>query len=411
MKNRDIAQTVFHHLGLADLSTLRSTSRSVRQAVSVYCKTFHPPVQCGLTASVDPLTLKWHEKRDRVRLCLSSAPTGLPGWHINQYNNNGKFFYEISYLGEIKWYGLSSCWPIVRPSNNGMVLVTFSDPDGGIVTIDIGPQLFWIDYYAYHQNIVAPDAVLHYDGVNNLSQMQTFRGFIYGGQCDLDPCETLKLVRFSLWIPELKTLLLVPRGGLAWLVLENNRKVHLEIPFTLSRENLTQASWSYNKGFLYVVGGKKPSGHRSNLIWKADLANYVKLSLECPDLVVATFQYLSALRTFLHEHDPNLFDRPLLHLWRPTNPLALKWIKHYKRGLCPPQIIDPVWKVAESLPRSITTAAVRFLDHGRVMMIAGGLASRNCRTSSVEFFAVDDKGSLKCLDPMPQSFSPDSTMH
>lgn len=293
-------------------------------------------------------------------------------------------------------------WPIIRPVKGIAGAVEVTQYNGRASSLIIHP-CNKIEPCPV-ANVESPDAVLRYDGIQIMpyTTAHTFRGFMYGLTCDTNPIHCLANVIYSLWIPELQTLIVVHSFGLPWLIMPGGIKAHLHVPPSLCR---SRASWSYYNGFLYNVGGKKPSGHRSHLVWSVDLKKYVNLCLQYGNhLESATQNYLINLKEKLLESFPETFDT----LW-PTNQFNLKWQSHFRRGLCPPQIIKRMWRIHPSLIHAVTEPAVRFIDHGRIMMVAGGLVSRESRTSSVEFFNVKSDGLLTPFNYIPQTFCPDNT--
>lgn len=381
---------------------MRCVSRQTRDAVATYSREHHKPVRCG-AATLDPVSLRWTADAPPRKSTLLASPTGVPGWFV-EYDKD-KDTYHVGTSGAPVIMTMSQ-WPIIRPSGRpGGIKATFYFH--GLRTYVLDPPLYHHLQEIPNYGIIAPDAPIDYPDIPNPANARTFRGLAYGLQCDVNPSATLALVVFSMWIAELDTLLLVPVKGPSWLVMPGGVKAHLQIPASLCR---SRASWAYDnvRGHLYNVGGRKSSGRRSNLIWHVNLRKYVKSCLACPDLASYTESYLRAFRAKLIEIHPEAFRAADQPIWWPVNPYVMKWRMHFLRGLCPPSDANPIWKVAHVLPRGITDPAVRFIDRGRIMIVAGGLTSRDSRTSAVEFLRVDARGLLVPLSAM-QSFCPDNT--
>lgn len=356
-----------------------------------YTKIFHPPVVCG-KATFDPVAVRW-SCRPSLNPQRRRQQTGVPGWSVLV----NKDLYHLLYKD--KPISVFRSWPIVRPRGDGVEVTVYCFQTRSYI---VGPSFMIPTDPA---PLAAPDASIDYPDVQNPMRARSFRGLVYGLQCDDNPDAALAHVIYSFWVPQLKTLVLVPIKGPPWIVMPGGLKAHLQTPDWMCR---ARATWSFHRKFLYVVGGAKSTGHRSSHVWKINLARYVSLCKSSPNLPDESRAYLLALRSKLAQLYPEAFDGDTEPTWWPAHPHVMKWRRHFMRGLFPAMVLENMWDLTYHLRRPVTEPAVRFIDGGRIMMVAGGLVSRESRTSDVEFMRIGQYGGLHPFDHEPQSFCPDA---
>lgn len=217
------------------------------------------------------------------------------------------------------------------------------------------------------------------------------------------------------WCPDINTLVLCRENRL-WCIVLNAAydsvlfKAFLPPSPTLAAYKGSTLAYNHANGQLYIVGGANRGYRKLDSVWKFPLLDYVQyaisLGASSVDVCMHTTQEtISSLSKVFHENNPGA----------PLTPGFLHAVpRGHTSSLVAAALNDSpymsrrhdtgtyfVYDRPFTLMIARQDPMVRFIDHGRTMMVAGGTSLNRQRVAQIEFYDVcaNRRLNIRCSAP------------
>jgi len=296
-----------------------------------------------------------------------------------------------------KFFVLGLYTPILLKNIKGETLVFTPEDDNGTNSVDISSPPAPLVGFDIRGLVSTSGHTLD-------SLALTFLGKIYNRSCDSNSNETLRYVRSSYWVSELRTVVCFAEK-LPWIVIEKEDgsfiRAHLPCPKDLPR---SRAGILYDdqKGILFVIGGRGSNNRRTSGIFTLCLKEYVKDIVSnyhsTNDLYLDTECFLYKLKENLLEKDTTSFDEDYMFL--PQHPNYILLLSYMFEGLVPTNFRQKkLWKYhPQELSHPRSDCLVKTVNpYSNLFMVCGGTSTHKTRLGLVEFFEYNDDEVVKAF--------------